>query len=251
MAYKIRDATDMIRDYSGSQYNPIGGVARLKIRTGTGQNDILEYGFTTDVSASQYCPAKTKIKEGVTAYIGRVQTREVTKEVTNTQESYVTRIAEKTNTTQKTVTRTTGTSNHTSQSPVTSTRLFSTKQTRATLAGSTIATAGASYSFGYSDAFLTSSRTYGATSSTLRTTTHYASRYTKLEVYWTYMTEVLFTTEEKYTKSYNTVTYTTSPLTATGTSQETYTYKETLTENETVTKKDTITSTETIDNFNI
>lgn len=56
--------------YSGSQYYPVGGTARLNIRTGTNTNDILEYGFTTDATASAYGSLKFRIKEQ-DAWIGR------------------------------------------------------------------------------------------------------------------------------------------------------------------------------------
>lgn len=60
---------------SGGQYiNPSAGTARLNIRTGTGDNDIVKYGWTTNSSATAYCPIRAVIKHNVTAYIGRTET---------------------------------------------------------------------------------------------------------------------------------------------------------------------------------
>lgn len=56
--------------YSGSRYvNPSHGTRKLCIRTGTGPNDIIRYGLTSNSSASQYCGIRMRV-DGKVAYIG-------------------------------------------------------------------------------------------------------------------------------------------------------------------------------------
>lgn len=56
--------------YSGSRYvNPSHGTRKLCIRTGTGSNDIIRYGLTSNSSASQYCGIRMRV-DGKVAYIG-------------------------------------------------------------------------------------------------------------------------------------------------------------------------------------
>lgn len=63
------------RILSGKEYTPSSfGTARLNVRTGYGTNDIVKYGFTTDVSASQYCKLAFHVN-GKTARIGRTSSR--------------------------------------------------------------------------------------------------------------------------------------------------------------------------------
>ncbi len=75
MAYLIIQGRDGINSY-GSQYMPDSGMgsARLNIRTGTGANDIVKYGWTTNISASEYSPVQAILKDGVTGYLGRNET---------------------------------------------------------------------------------------------------------------------------------------------------------------------------------
>lgn len=64
--------------YSGTQYaNPSAGTRRVCIRTGTGVNDVIKYGLTTNSSASAYCGMRMRVEGGV-AYIGRSETRSTT-----------------------------------------------------------------------------------------------------------------------------------------------------------------------------
>ena len=59
--------------FSGNKYvNPELETHRFCIRTGTGSNDIVKYGLTTQSSASQYCGFKFNVS-GKEAYIGRYQ----------------------------------------------------------------------------------------------------------------------------------------------------------------------------------
>lgn len=58
--------------YSGPQYcNPIYGDRKLVMRTGTGKDDVVKYGLTTNTNAKEYCGLRMRI-DGNVAYIGRV-----------------------------------------------------------------------------------------------------------------------------------------------------------------------------------
>lgn len=52
-----------------SVQNPVHGTARLCVRTGTNESDIIKYGWTTNTSASKYCDIRANIN-GKQAYIG-------------------------------------------------------------------------------------------------------------------------------------------------------------------------------------
>ena len=63
-----------IQSFTGSQYvSPANGTRRLCVRTGTGINDIVKYGLTSDTSASSYCCMRLRM-DGQTAMIGRSET---------------------------------------------------------------------------------------------------------------------------------------------------------------------------------
>lgn len=67
----MRSSDGKAVSYMGTAYqNPAEGKRKLCIRTGTAQNDVVRYGFTSDRSASQYCGMRMCI-DGNTAYIGR------------------------------------------------------------------------------------------------------------------------------------------------------------------------------------
>lgn len=70
LAYLIYHNGSNTQAYAGSQYHPAGGTARLKIRTGTGADGVLEYGFTTDATASAYGSLKFRVQEQ-DAWIGK------------------------------------------------------------------------------------------------------------------------------------------------------------------------------------
>lgn len=73
-----------------TQYNnPIGGTARLKIQTGLNTGEILEFGWTTDSSASEYSPLGCKLKENVTGRIGRQTIRQYSYTTKGTKEQIV------------------------------------------------------------------------------------------------------------------------------------------------------------------
>ena len=63
-----------IQSFTGSQYvSPANGTRRLCVRTGTGINDIVKYGLTSDTSASSYCCMRLRM-DGQMAMIGRSET---------------------------------------------------------------------------------------------------------------------------------------------------------------------------------
>lgn len=74
MAYIIYIGKDGKRNLlAGKEYEPVAGTARLNIRTGTGKDAIRKYGWTSDSTASQYSPLRVVIKDGLTAYLGRLE----------------------------------------------------------------------------------------------------------------------------------------------------------------------------------
>ena len=78
MGYLVTRGTGGNAAYSGTQYaNPSAGTRRVCIRTGTGVNDVIKYGLTTNSSASAYCGMRMRVEGGV-AYIGRSETRSTT-----------------------------------------------------------------------------------------------------------------------------------------------------------------------------
>lgn len=85
MGYLITNGKNGRMSFSGTKYvNPTEGKRRICLRTGTGVNDIVRYGLTTNSSASQYCGIKMKIS-GSIAYIGRSQPK--VEQVTNSHSS--------------------------------------------------------------------------------------------------------------------------------------------------------------------
>ena len=56
--------------YTNGKYS---GTRHLCLRTGTGSNDVVKYGLTSNRSASGYCPMKLRV-DGKDAYIGKVST---------------------------------------------------------------------------------------------------------------------------------------------------------------------------------
>lgn len=56
--------------YTNGKYS---GTRHLCLRTGTGNNDVVKYGLTSNRSASVYCPMKLRV-DGKDAYIGKVST---------------------------------------------------------------------------------------------------------------------------------------------------------------------------------
>lgn len=59
--------------YDESEYqDPIGGSARLNIRTGPGEDDIARYGFTSNSTASQYCKITFNV-DGKKVWLGRTE----------------------------------------------------------------------------------------------------------------------------------------------------------------------------------
>lgn len=74
MGYLVTRGNNGNVSYSGTQYvNPSSGTHRLCIRTGTGADDIVKYGLTSNSTASDYCGMRMYIN-GKTAYIGRSTT---------------------------------------------------------------------------------------------------------------------------------------------------------------------------------
>ena len=71
-----RSSNGQAISYSGSQYTPPLDGKKLCIRTGTGPNDILKYGLTSNSSASSYCGMRMRIENGI-AYIGRSEVKSV------------------------------------------------------------------------------------------------------------------------------------------------------------------------------
>ena len=73
MGYLVSRGSGGNISYSGTNYvNPTHGTHKLCLRTGTGTNDIVKYGFTTNTSASKYCGMRMRI-EGNVAYLGCYQ----------------------------------------------------------------------------------------------------------------------------------------------------------------------------------
>lgn len=73
MAHLVYRGSSGVQHFSGSKYvNPELGTHRFCIRTGTGKNDVIKYGLTTQSSASEYCGFKMKVSNK-DAYIGRYQ----------------------------------------------------------------------------------------------------------------------------------------------------------------------------------
>lgn len=58
--------------YTNGKYS---GTRHLCLRTGTGSNDVVKYGLTSNRSASVYCPMKLRV-DGKDAYIGKISTSE-------------------------------------------------------------------------------------------------------------------------------------------------------------------------------
>lgn len=108
-------ATSGLFHLAGTQYvNPSHGTRRLCLRTGSNPNDVARYGFTSDISASQYSPICMRMPNGQIGRIGRYQTMSTSasKSVSTTQHSsrttsYTTNGKHTlTNTTQDPITRT-------------------------------------------------------------------------------------------------------------------------------------------------
>lgn len=73
MGYLVTRGSGGNVSYSGTNFvNPSHGTHRICIRTGTGANDIVKYGLTTNSTASQYCGMRFYI-DGKKAMIGRYQ----------------------------------------------------------------------------------------------------------------------------------------------------------------------------------
>lgn len=71
MAHLVYRGSSGIQHFSGSKYvNPELGTHRFCIRTGTGMNDVVKYGLTTQSSASKYCGFKFKLS-GMDVYLGK------------------------------------------------------------------------------------------------------------------------------------------------------------------------------------
>lgn len=62
MAYLAYMRASEVNYFSGSQYvNPELGTHKFYIRTGTGNDDVIKYGLTSQSSASKYCGFKFKV----------------------------------------------------------------------------------------------------------------------------------------------------------------------------------------------
>jgi len=71
MAHLAYRGSSGIQHFSGSKYvNPELGTHKFCIRTGTGINDVIKYGLTTQSDASSYCGLKFKIS-GMDVRIGK------------------------------------------------------------------------------------------------------------------------------------------------------------------------------------
>lgn len=70
MGFLVSNGKSGKLSFSGTEYvNPTHGTKRLYLRTGTGPDDVIRYGLTSDSSASNYCGIKIILKNK-TAYIG-------------------------------------------------------------------------------------------------------------------------------------------------------------------------------------
>lgn len=76
MSYLVYRCHSTSSALSESEYTPIAGTARLNLKTGTRAEDVVRYGWTTDSSATKYCPIRAVVKEGMTAFIGRASTEQ-------------------------------------------------------------------------------------------------------------------------------------------------------------------------------
>lgn len=68
-----KTVTTSVAKYSGPAHcNPTENTKKICLRTGTGENDVVKYGLTTNTGAKEYCGFRMNI-DGKTAYIGRSQ----------------------------------------------------------------------------------------------------------------------------------------------------------------------------------
>ena len=68
-----KTVTTSVAKYSGPAHcNPTENTKKICVRTGTGENDVVKYGLTTNTGAKKYCGFRMNI-DGKTAYIGRSQ----------------------------------------------------------------------------------------------------------------------------------------------------------------------------------
>lgn len=66
-----KTVTTSVAKYSGPAHcNPTENTKKICLRTGTGENDVVKYGLTTNTGAKEYCGFRMNI-DGKTAYIGR------------------------------------------------------------------------------------------------------------------------------------------------------------------------------------
>lgn len=66
-----KTVTTSVAKYSGPAHcNPTENTKKICVRTGTGENDVVKYGLTTNTGAKEYCGFRMNI-DGKTAYIGR------------------------------------------------------------------------------------------------------------------------------------------------------------------------------------
>lgn len=71
MGYLAYKGSSGMQYFSGTKYvNPELGTHKFCIRTGTGNNDVIKYGLTTQSSASKYCGLKFRISN-MDARIGK------------------------------------------------------------------------------------------------------------------------------------------------------------------------------------
>lgn len=84
MAHLVYRGSSGIQHFSGSKYvNPELGTHRFCIRTGTGNNNVVKYGLTTQSSASKYCGFKFKVS-GMDVYLGKYGDVADTKTISST-----------------------------------------------------------------------------------------------------------------------------------------------------------------------
>ena len=196
---------------TGTQYvNPTHGTRRLCLRTGAGANDIVKYGFTSDMSASQYCRMSMRMPNGVVGRIGRYQTMTKSSSSSTNVQYQTTRAT--------TVRTTTGTTKATKSTSINGT----------TVGGSRVIPFGTeSYS---TNAQFTTRYNTNKTITETQTNWHYNTTYTYTRV--TQTTTSAYTTSQGYTTSaeryitngtFNLSTFTTSTGSYIGT-PKTYTY---------------------------